>query len=129
MKLVEITNECQIVFVVEETGEEFETLTESVIKQFGREGMTLKAKYRCLSGPKAGKLVDNPSDCNKRKDFRRVKIGRKVMRTKGKLIHHKSEMSKKKSISKVLTHLNQRLSGTHNKHVDRIKKEFDDVVE
>lgn len=78
-------------------------------KRTGKQSM--KLGVRCATGPKAGKWVSDPSQCNKRKDWKKVISGRKVMRTKGGLIHHKSEITRRGAFSKIIKRVNSRLSG------------------
>lgn len=86
-------------------------ITEAAKRQFKRVGNQIVKRYRCLSGPKAGKLVSDPSKCAMRKDPKKVRQGRKVMRSKKGTIARKSQISKRKSISKMVTKMNKRLSG------------------
>ncbi len=68
-------------------------------------------KYRCLAGPKKGKLVSSPGDCSMRKDPKKVRQGRKTMRAKKGIIQRKSRVSKNKAMSKVIAKMNQRMMG------------------
>ncbi len=86
-------------------------LTESAVRQFKRIGNTIKRRYRCLSGPKAGKLVAKPYGCATRKDPRKVRQGRKLMRSKKGTIQRKARVTKGKSLSRMVTRMNKRLSG------------------
>lgn len=87
-------------------------LTEAAVRQFKRYGNTLKRKYRCLSGPKKGKLVSHPGDCAQRKEPKKVRNGRKVMRSKKGIINRKSKVAKRKAMSRLVSKMNKRLSGT-----------------
>lgn len=111
MKVYEVLDEdcvdCEIVFVDEDNN----ILSEAAVRQWKRSGQKLVKKYRCLSGPKKNKLVSNPGDCAVRKDPRKVRHGKKVMRSKKRSIMRKSLISKRKSISKILQKLNARLMG------------------
>ena len=86
-------------------------INEAAQRQFKRVGQQIVKKYRCLSGPKAGKLVSDPGKCASRKDPKKVRQGRKVMRSKKGTIARKSQISKRKSISKMVTKMNKRLAG------------------
>lgn len=92
------------------SNDENSVLEESAARAFTRKGTKIKAAYRCVSGLKAGKIVAKPGACAHRKDPRKVRAGRKVMRQKGAVIHRKGQMSKRKAISKRLVSINRRLS-------------------
>lgn len=98
---------CEEVFVDKDGN----ILTEATARQFKRVGKEIKRRYRCLSGPKAGKLVSEPSKCATRKDPKKIRHGRKVMRSKKGTITRKSRISKRKHLSKLVTKMNKRLSG------------------
>ena len=107
MKLDEILYECDCVYVDEND----EILDEAAVRQWKRMGTTVIKKYRCLGGLKAGKLVSDPSKCVTRKDPKKVRHGRKVMRMKKGTIARKSKVSKKRSLSKLVRKMNMRLMG------------------
>lgn len=108
MKVSDIfCQECELVQVDENDN----ILNEAAIRQFKRVGNTMKQKYRCLSGKKKGKLVSHPGDCGTRKDPKNVRKGRKVMRSKKGVIQRKSQISKRQSMSRVVTKMNKRLAG------------------
>ena len=112
MKLIEILVEecetcCEEVYI-DNNGE---ILSEAAIRQWKRVGQTMTRKYRCLSGPKAGKLVSDPTSCAQRKDPKKVRQGRKVMRSKKGTISRKARVTKKKAMSKLVTKMNKRLMG------------------
>lgn len=107
MKLFEVLCDCEEVYVDEEDN----VLEEAAIRQFKRMGQNIKKRYRCLGGPKAGKLVAKPYACAQRKDPKKVRQGRKVMRSKKGTIGRKARVSKRKQISKMVSRMNKRLSG------------------
>lgn len=109
MKLTDIMEGWEVVYVDEDDN----VLEESAVRQFKKDpkGNRMLKKFRCTSGPKSGKLVSSPAACSKRVDPKRRKQGRKIMRTKGKTIARKSKVTKKKSISKILTKLNAKMMG------------------
>lgn len=107
MKLFDILYECEEVWVDEND----EVLTEAAKRQFKRVGNTIRKKYRCMGGPKNGKLVSEPGKCATRKDPKKVRHGRKVMRSKKGTIKRKSGITKRKSISRLVSNMNKRLSG------------------
>jgi len=88
-----------------------EILSEAAIRQWKKQGQKMVRKYRCLAGKKKGRLASKPSDCATRKDPAKVRHGKKVMRSKKNSIIRKSQISKRRSLSKILTRLNQKLSG------------------
>lgn len=86
-------------------------LSEASIRQYKRVGQTIKKRYRCMSGPKAGKLVATPGACATRKDPKKVRHGRKVMRSKKGIIKRKAKVTKRKQLSRMVTKMNRRLAG------------------
>ena len=92
--------------------EDGEILSEGTVRQYQRQGQSMVKKFRCLAGPKKGKLVSNASDCSKRKDPKKVRQGRKTMRAKKGVIQRKGRVAKNKAMSKLVTKMNQRLMGT-----------------
>jgi hypothetical protein len=86
-------------------------LTEAAKRQFKRVGSEIRRKYRCVGGPKSGKLVSEPGKCAQRKDPRKVRQGRKVMRAKKGTIKRKAGITKRKAISQLVAKMNKRLSG------------------
>lgn len=109
MKLFEVLNDC--IFEEVYTDGDGNILNEAAIRQYKRVGQEIKKRYRCLSGPKSGKLVAAPSNCATRKDPKKVRQGRKVMRSKKGTIKRKSRISKRKQLSKMVKRMNQRLAG------------------
>ncbi len=107
MKLDEIIYDCELVWVDEDDN----VLDEGAVRQWKRQGQKRVIKYRCMSGPKKGRLVSKPGSCGIRKDPKRKKLGRKVMRAKKGTIQRKSKISKRTGISKMLRKLNARLMG------------------
>ena len=101
-------HECEVVYF-DEHGNEL--LDEAAVRQFKKVGEKLVKKFRCLSGPKAGKLVSNVNACGQRKDPKKVKNGRAIMRRKGAIIARKGMLAKKKAGSKRVAALNKRISG------------------
>ncbi len=107
MILNEICYDCQVVIVDENDN----IIEEGATRQWKRIGQKRVMKYRCMSGPKKGKLVSKPGSCGIRKDPKRKRIGKKVMRSKKGTIQRKSKITKKTGISKMLRKLNARLMG------------------
>ena len=86
-------------------------IAESVDRQFRRYGDTFLRQYRCTSGAKKGRLVSSPEQCGKRKDPRRVRIGKKAARVKKGIRIRKSAFTRRKTQSKRLSRLNTVLRG------------------
>ena len=77
----------------------------------GGKAKKITRKYRCLAGPKKGRLVATPASCATRRDPKKVRHGRKVMRSKKGIIQRKSRISKNKAMSRMVTKMNRRLMG------------------
>ena len=107
MKLLEVLYDCEECYVDEDDN----ILSEAAIRQFKRIGQEIKRRYRCLSGAKAGKLVAKPGGCATRKDPKRVRRGRMVMRSKKGVIKRKAKVAKRKQLSKMVARMNKRLAG------------------
>lgn len=107
MKILDVLYECEEVWV-DENGE---VLEEAARRQFKRMGNEIKKRYRCTAGPKKGKMVSEPNKCATRKDPRKVRQGRKLMRSKKGTIKRKAGITKRKSISRLVANMNKRLSG------------------
>jgi len=86
-------------------------IAEAVDRQFRRYGDKFLRQYRCTTGPKAGRLVTSPEKCGKRKDPRRVRIGKRAARVKKGIRVRKTLFTKRKTQSKRLSRLNKVLRG------------------
>ncbi len=86
-------------------------LTEAAMRQFKLTNKRITRKYRCMAGPKKGRLVAKPSGCATRKDPAKVRHGRKVMRSKKGVIARKTKITKKKAMNKIVAKMNRRLMG------------------
>lgn len=107
MKLFEVLYDCEECLCDEEEN----ILDEAAIRQFKRVGQEIRRRYRCMSGPKAGKLVATPGACATRKDPKKVRHGRRVMRSKKGVIARKTRVAKRKQLSKMVAKMNKRLAG------------------
>jgi len=107
VKVDELLYDCECVIVDEDDN----ILDEAAVRQWKKTSKGRVMKYRCMSGPKKGRLVSKPGGCATRKDPKRKRIGKRVMRTKKNIIQRKSAISKRKGISKMLRKLNARLMG------------------
>jgi hypothetical protein len=82
-----------------------------VVRQFKRYGNTFKRQFRCMSGPRKGRLVVNPQKCGMRKDPRKVRQGKmSARRRKGERVR-KTKLAKRRAPSKMVQRLNKRLRG------------------
>lgn len=99
--------DCEIVYV----DEHGEIVEEGVKRAFKRTDKQVKKMYRCTTGPKAGKLVSDPKTCVTRKDPKKVRTGRKTMRSKGGVVRRKARITKRTARSKLVQKLNKRLAG------------------
>ncbi|MCK5307707.1 MAG: hypothetical protein KAJ73_03765 [Zetaproteobacteria bacterium] len=104
---------CEIVYTDEHDNivHEGSILSESAIQAFKRTGNVIKRQFRCTSGRKEGKVVANANECNKRKNPKKVKAGRKAARKNKASRIQKTKVAKQKSISKMVTSLNKKLRG------------------
>lgn len=91
--------------------EEISIIAEAVQRQFRRYGDKFVRQYRCITGPKAGRMVSSPEKCGLRKDPRRVRIGKRSARIKKGQRIRKTLFTKRKTQSKRLTRLNKVLRG------------------
>lgn len=91
--------------------EEMESLEEGAIRQLRRYGNKTKMQYRCQDGDKKGKLVSKPSGCGLRKDPDRVHAGRKSARIKKGQRVRKSNLTKRKTLTKDLMRKNKMFKG------------------
>ena len=88
-----------------------EILDEAAIRQFKRIGQDIRRYYRCVGGPKSGKIAASPGACATRKEPKKVRHGRKIMRSKKGVIKRKSLITKRKQISRMVAKMNRRLAG------------------
>ena len=86
-------------------------LTEAAQRMFKLVGTKIIRKYRCLSGPKKGKPVSDPSKCATRKDPGKVRQGRKNMRRGKATRKRKAKITRKTTKSKMAGRLNAGLKG------------------
>lgn len=83
-------------------------LTEAATAAYKRAGNVIKRQFRCTSGKKEGKIVAEPNACNKKKNPKSVRAGKKSARKNKGVRINKTRISKNTSISKMVTRLNQR---------------------
>lgn len=76
---------------------------------YKKQGKTAKLKYRCGSGPRAGKLVSDPKMCQAKKNMAKSRSMKKTMTSKGKTMTRRSNRSKKSSsASRAVRSLNKK---------------------
>lgn len=107
-KYVEEALQCEVVYVDEDGNE---ILDEAAKRAFKRMGKNIKRYYRCTAGKKAGKLVADPKECAKRKDPRKVRVGRRVARLKKGIRIRKGAITAKSAVHKRVVQMNKRLKG------------------
>jgi len=111
MKLGEIFLEdyeqCEVVYCDVDGNE----LNESAIRQMRVIKGAVVKKFRCLSGPKSGRLVSTPSACGIRKDPAKVRRGRQLMRQRGAVVRRKGAITKRKAKNQQIAKVNARLAG------------------
>ena len=75
---------------------------------FSRSGQKLKTKYRCTSGPKAGRIVPDPSACGKPFDVKKRAQMKRTRATKKAQQARKARKTKRVNpASRVLAQLNR----------------------
>jgi len=103
----DILEGCEVVYLDSDGNE---LLDENAIRQFKMVGGKIEKRFRCLAGPKAGRLVSKPGDCGVRKDPKKIRAGRRVMQQKGAIIRRKGSITKKRAGTKRVAKMNQLLS-------------------
>lgn len=86
-------------------------LDEGAKRQYKKVNGTIQKRFRCTSGQRKGRMVAKAAQCYKRKDRVKARRMKKMMRSKKRVISRKSRIAKRRSISKIITRMNQRLSG------------------
>lgn len=83
-------------------------ILEGVELVWARKGNQLVRKFRCKSGPRAGRIVNSVVDCNKPLDVIKKETLKITKAKKGKLMQKRSKKTKAKNqISKKMTKLNR----------------------
>lgn len=85
-------------------------LTEGARRAFKRVGKVIKRWYRCTTGRKAGKVVSDPKVCARRKEPRKVRLGRKINRQRRAIRIRKSKIVARTATARVVKRMNQRLA-------------------
>ena len=117
-KILEMVEE-EIAFLEEERIEEgsmtpgvsVERAQRKVTRQFKRYGNKFERQFRCMSGPRKGRLVKDIKKCGMRKDPKQVRAGKKSSRVrKGERVR-KTKLAKRRAPSQKVQRLNKRLRG------------------
>lgn len=87
-------------------------INEGTRRVFIRRGGVIKKAYKCMSGPRKGRSVSNPSTCfaPRKKASTRAKIAR-ATRKRTSIRVQKSRVAKRKAIHFKLKRLNNMLKG------------------
>jgi len=83
----------------------------TITRQFKRYGNKLERQYRCMSGPRKGRLVKNPQKCGVRKDPKQVRAGKKGSRMKKGQRIRKTKLAKRRPPSQQVQRFNKRMRG------------------
>lgn len=83
----------------------------SVTRQFKRYGTKFERQYRCMSGPRKGRLVKNPQKCGMKKDPKQVRAGKKASRIRKGQRVRKTKLAKRRAPSQTVQRFNKRLRG------------------
>ena len=76
---------------------------------WARRGNKVKRLYRCTSGPRKGRIVNEPSRCSKPIDLKKRMQMRKLKAAKGKMMVRKTKKTKRTNpASRRLKALNRR---------------------
>lgn len=82
-------------FVSEEEQILDDIISESASMAWGKSGDKIVKKFRCMSGPRKGRLVNTPADCSKKLDFKKSKQLKRTIATKGKKMAKKAKRTKR----------------------------------
>ena len=72
-----------------------EIIDEGITTVFGKSGNKTVRKYRCTSGPRKGRVVANPSQCNAPIDLKKRITLRRTKAMKGARMARKAKRTKK----------------------------------
>ena len=96
-------------------------IAESASMAWGKRGDEIVKKYRCLSGPRKGRLVNAPSDCAKKLDLEKSKRMKRNLAVKGKKMARKARRTKRVNpISKQIQKRNLLMNDAHHIEEKRI---------
>jgi len=76
---------------------------------WAKSGNKLVRKTRCMSGPRKGRVVSNPSQCSKPKDMKKSRTLKRTKAAKGARMKMKAKKTKRTNpLSKRLRKMNKR---------------------
>lgn len=79
---------------------------------YARQNNKLVRKYRCTSGRRKGRIVSSPSQCTAPLDMAKSRSMKRTLRTKGKIMGVKRQITKKMNpISKQVAKMNKLIDG------------------
>lgn len=84
-------------FLVEHQDEEEEVLSETAKIAYAKSGNKVVRKYRCSQGPRQGRIVNSPADCNKPIDLKKRMKLRQTKAAKGRRMALKSKRTKQRN--------------------------------
>ena len=114
--LFETYEEEYIEQLIENDEEKFaEMVNEAVRLIYRRKGNEIERAYRCLSGTKKGRIVNNPQVCVKKKDIKRSIISKRVNRLHRGARIRKMILSKRKALSKMVCRMNKQIEHRYKK--------------
>lgn len=107
-------------------------ISESASMAWGKSGDKIVKKFRCMSGPRKGRLVNTPSDCSKKLDFKKSKQLKRTIATKGKKMAKKAKRTKRTNpVSKQVQRRNLMLGEANIVgsaiHKDKIPQKYRDM--
>lgn len=75
---------------------------------WSRRGGKLTKKYRCTDGVRKNRIVNNPADCNKPKDFKKRRQMIKNLASKGGKMRRKARKTKRVNpVSRMVSRMNK----------------------
>lgn len=90
-----------------------EDLTESAVIAYGKVGDTIVKKYRCMSGPRKGRLVKTAGDCAKKLDLAKSRrLKRTMARIGGRIARRAKRTKRVNPTSKIIARKNAALKGS-----------------
>lgn len=102
-----------------------EFIVESSVMAWGKKGDKIVKRYRCLSGPRKNRLVDQPADCSKTIDPKKRIQLKKTMAKMGKRIARKAKKTKRiNPVSKMVKRKNIQLSENLEKYGMSVEQAF-----
>jgi hypothetical protein len=79
--------------IIEEITQDFEDLLEKRV--WAKSGSKIVRKTRCVSGPRKGRVVSSPAQCNAPKDIKKSRVMKKTRAAKGFRMARKARRTKR----------------------------------